>query len=125
MHSVSGLPFAAVMISLLSACASHGLSPAEAEREAQHRYRQELGLAEAAKLRSHTFVGREWDGDKVLCGTVSRVSADNGTSDKRFFILTLDPVKWLLFGPNDTPGQLTHPSNRPDWTRLCAGAEAV
>ncbi len=107
---------------MLAACGGEGLSTAEAQSAAEQRVREKFGLGPQAALETDVFVGREREGEPVVCGRVNATRPDGAPIPTQFFIAALDPARWLMFNDLDTSGRVAHPNMFPDWTALCAGA---
>ncbi len=107
----------------LAACSDDGLSTDEARDAARQRLAQELRLSPDATLLSEVFVGREREGERVLCGRVGGTRADGSRVGARRFIIALDESQWLAFEPTGAATQLTPVDMFPQWAELCAGAE--
>ena len=113
-------------VALLAACDSGGgLSTSDVQAAAKERVRETLQLTPESVLFTNVFVGEPFDGDTVLCGTVSGRRADGTEITPRRFIAATEPARWLKFDPAaglDLPSQ---PDKFIEWHTSCAGEEAV
>lgn len=128
MHSPS-LPFRPRALGLvtpaligLAACSGADVTTAEAKQAAQERVRQELGLKPDAALFSQVFVGREYDGEPVLCGTVSGQRQDGSELTPRRFIAGTEEGRFLAIDPAHAATYNTANDKFPQWAELCGGA---
>lgn len=102
---------------LAAACDTGGVSSAEVREAAIERARSEFGLGPNAPVDAKVWVGREYDGDISICGTVS--SAGARMTPKRF-MASVEPFEWLIFEDAHDPMVTAHPPASPSWGSHCA-----
>jgi hypothetical protein len=100
-----------------------GVSAADVQQAAKERIQQELGLTAEAALFTNVFVGREWEGEPVVCGTVGGRRADGSVVAPRRFIVGTNQSRFLSFEPARATTHVTQPDMFAEWAELCAGAE--
>ncbi len=101
----------------LSACSS-GTSTAELEEAAKERARQALQLPANAPLEATAWVGEEYDGDMVVCGTVSGTGSGTAIPPKRFAAHT-SPIEWIHFENAHDTSQAAQPDKFVTWFQMC------
>ncbi len=106
-------------VSLVSGCESRSMSASDMERAAVDHARQTLALGPAAKLDATVFVGKEVDGEATMCGFVRGRDAAGREIDPRQFVVTTDPVKWLVFQSVHAPSIPAHPDKFVTWAEVC------
>lgn len=102
----------------LAGCGGGGMSTEEVREAAIERARAELGVSAEAPLEANVWTGGEYDGDVVVCGTVSDRSAGASAVPQRFAAST-DPFRWLVFEGAHDPMVTPQPDKFPEWTTLC------
>ena len=102
----------------LAACAGEGMSTEEVREAAIERARAELGVPADAPLEAEVWTGGEYDGDVVVCGTVSDRTSGSTAVPQRFAAST-DPFEWLVFEGAHDPVVASQPDKFPEWATLC------
>lgn len=101
-------------IAALSACGSDGTSTDEMEAAAIDHARQQLNLPAGAPLQATVWAGQKYEGEVVLCGTVT------GGPEPYRFAARGDPVEWMIFQPASNPPETTAVDMFPEWSVVCA-----
>lgn len=110
-----------------SGCDGPGLSTTEVKAAAKERVRKSLGLRADQNLATDIFVGKPKDGDTVICGTVSGLTAQGTWVHSRRFVAATDPARWIQFetpAEARTPDRIGHTSTDmfvDEWAKYCAG----
>ena len=112
-------------IALLCGCAEEGLSTGDVQAAAKERVREKLGLTAESALFTETFIGRPFDGDSTVCGTVEGKRADGTPVPPQRFIAATEPGRWVKFSGGDGLTAPTHPDKFANWTELCGGQQEV
>lgn len=93
------------------------MSSDEVRQAAIERARSEFGLPPQAPVSARVWVGREYDGDISICGTVS---TDSGQMPPKRFMASTEPFEWLLFEDAHDPMYKAVPPASPSWQAHCA-----
>ena len=101
-----------------SACGGGGTSTREMEAAAIEQARQRLNLPADAPLEAKVWVGLPFDGETVMCGTVSDTAADSGVPAQRF-AATPEPLRWLVFEDAHDPMSRSQPDKFVEWASVC------
>lgn len=110
--------FALAATVLIAGCDS-GITTQEMQAAAIERARQELNLPAQAPLEAQVWAGSEWDGETVLCGTVSGQGGGTQVPPQRFAATEDDPIRWLIFENAHSPIVTSKPNKFPEWSRIC------
>lgn len=102
---------------LAASCDTGGVSSDEVRQAAIERARSEFGLGPQTPVSARVWVGREYDGEISICGTVS--SAGGQMRPKRF-MASVEPFEWLIFEDAHDPMVTAQPPALPSWGRHCA-----
>ena len=102
----------------VSACDSGGTSTREMEAAAIEQAREKLNLPADALLEAKVWVGQPFDGETVMCGTVSDTSAGSAVRPQRF-AATPEPLRWLVFEDAHDPMSRSQPDKFIEWASVC------
>ena len=114
------ITFSLTALLTLAGCGGGGMTTEDVREAAIDRAREELGVAADTPLEATVWIGGEYEGDVVVCGTVSdRTAGASGSVPQRFAAST-DPFRWLVFEGAHDPVVTTQPDKFPEWATLCA-----
>ena len=117
------LLFPLAVIASLSACGEDGTSTREMEQAAIERTREELGLQSDAPLEATVWVGKEYEGDVMLCGTVSSTRGSTSPIAPQRFAAATEPVRFHVFEEAHSPMVQSEPDKFISWESYCAGQQ--
>ena len=107
----------------LAACADNGMSTEEIRLAAIERARQELGVPADTPLEATVWTGEEYDGDVVVCGTISDQTAGASNVVAQRFAASTEPFRWLIFEGAHEPMVISQPDKFPEWAIICDQAD--
>ena len=107
----------------LSACGDDGKSTREMEQAAMERTREELGLQSDAPLEATVWVGKEYEGNVLLCGTVSSMRGSTSPIAPQRFAASTEPVRFHVFEEAHSPMVRSEPDKFISWEAYCAGQQ--
>ncbi len=111
---------ALVLMAMMTACDSGGMSSDEVRTAAMEKAREEFRLPDDAPLEARVWTGTEYDGEPSVCGTVSGAG---GRMPPQRFLARLEPFEWLAFEEAHNPMIPSQPDKFAEWERYCAAAQ--